>query len=340
MNKQLRVVSALLVSVFFTACGGGSSSSNSAPNPSGLTASMSTSNYSTISSESYSSGLILDSFVTIATAAGVQASPIRSGLNLRSLTRQLLSESMLAGSFPAALAGVVTNRTVACSVSGNYTVTFNDADNSTTFTAGDSVTSVYSGCVTSSAAGNFTRNGTAVTSLTRVVGDFTNQNSYFELTGNLNFQNLAINLAATTSTPAVSLNMLGNIASATVNNPAGTSTDTTTIPALTVSSGSDTLIYANYQLNETTDNVAKLTTRSGQGTFTDSSFGSVALATAVPFQGAVGGNPSTGRLRIEGANAFAYVTAIDAFSARLELDLAKDGTIDTSQAVAWSAITF
>ncbi|MEY4729785.1 MAG: hypothetical protein RL020_943, partial [Pseudomonadota bacterium] len=50
-----------------------------------------------------------------------------------------------------------------------------------------------------------------------------------------------------------------------------------------------------------------------------------------------GARPSVGKLKIVGSDATAYVTAIDTFSAKLELDKGSDGIIDVTKTGAWGS---
>lgn len=254
---------------------------------------------------------------------------------MKPVINQLVLDATQSEFQPAIVTGALIVKSFSCKVAGSYTATVDDVDGSVSLTAGDKVTIVYTNCLTSTSAGNFSRNGTVSTAFTKYIGDPTIANSTYELGANVSYQNLAIGIPATTTSNAYSVLMNGNLTLASANNPAGTSTNTLTVPQLTFDVGVNRLAYTDYLLSESTNNVTRIYSKSGQGTFSDSDLGSYKLSTPIAFQGNVGGNPYIGKLKIEGATSTAYVTAIDTFSAKLELDNGKDGSIDFTQSIVW-----
>jgi hypothetical protein len=336
MNKMQKMIPAILLTAVLGACGGGGGSSTPAPAPA-PTGAVTPTNYGGVGHVGYSSGLTFNFYSGRAVASAVQANVNPSTFDLNVLVEQQLSEAMQIGFQPAIAVGATVTQTLSCTVSGTYTVTLNDADGNAALSAGDSLTSVYNNCVSPSASGNFTRNGTVASTFTKIVGDSSIPNSNYQLGLNISFQNVVLNLPATaTSTSVVNVN--GSMTSDTAINPTGISTATTTIPSFTLSGGPSSFNYTNYQLSLSVNNVTHTYTKSAQGMLNDSIAGTYNISTPIPFQGTVGGNPSVGQLKIEGASAFAYVTAIDTFSAKLDLDNGKDGSTDATQTVAWSAL--
>jgi hypothetical protein len=351
MNQMQKMIPLLLVSAVLGACGGGGGSSTPAPAPapapvpapapapapaSSPTGSITSTTLPAVSSDAYSSSQLLTGVYSFASAAIVQTDLNKIKFDLKSLIDLQQKEALSFDFQPVSAVGAVTTKTFPCSLSGTYTGTVNDADASGTATAGDILSLTYNNCVTGTTASNFTRNGNSTSTFTKIVGTPSATTSY-ELAIATTYQNLSISLSSTTGTLAIN----GSIATSTLNNPVGDMVSSMTAPALQFTSGGSLVAgYTNYTMNETVSNsiASKPYVKSGQGTVTNAAGGTFNLSTPVAFKGNGSGNPSEGQLKIVGSNSTAYVTAIDTFSARLDLDTGSDGTIDFTQSVAWSAL--
>jgi hypothetical protein len=341
MNKIQKFIPVLLVSVVLGACGGGGGSSTPAPAPTPTpstlpTGSITSTTLPVVSSDAYSSSQLLTGVYSFASAAVVESGLNKVKFDLKSLIDLQQKEALSFDFQPVSVVGAVTTKTFPCSLSGTYTGTVNDADASGTATTGDILSLTYNNCVMGTTASNFTRNGNSSTTFTKIVGTPSATTSY-ELAMATTYQNLGISLSSTPGTLAIN----GSIATSTLNNPVGDMVSSMTAPALQfTSSGVLMAGYTNYTLNETVSNIiaTKPYVKSGQGSVTNAAGGTFNLSTPLPFKGFGAGNPSAGQLKIVGAAATSYVTAIDTFSARLDLDTGSDGVIDFTQTVAWSAL--
>lgn len=326
-----KLIPAVLVSVILGACGGGGGGSAPAPTPAPTLGAINETNQNDVSGISYDSALLLESITTFAGAAGVQTSATRAKFDFKSLITLQVAEAREIEFLPATVVGAITTRTLPCNVSGTYVGTVDDADNSLTPTSGDKVNIVYTNCVTRTPSGaNITRNGTTSFDFTKLTET--------ELLATAAYQNLDVLIPATTVSAAFTVKMNGSITSSSIfNNATSTSTDGISIPSLSLASGAESLTYTNYQLNESVNTITGAYIKSGQGTFGATGLGTFNLSTPVPFQGFGSGRPSVGKLKIVGSDATAYVTAIDTFSAKLELDKGSDGTIDVTKTAAWGS---
>jgi hypothetical protein len=336
MNKMQKMIPLLLVSAVLGACGGGGGGSSTpapapapAPAPTPTLTSINDANQSSVSATSYASAVVLNGMVTFAGAAAVQTNENQAQFDVKSLINLQVAEAQSLGLLPGTISGAVTTKTLTCNTSGTYTGTFDDTDNSASLTSGDKINIVYNNCVTNAGAGfNITRNGGSAFNFTKLTAS--------ELLATIAYQNLAVLLPASTTSPAYTVTMNGSITNNSVDNTAAsTTTSIITIPSLTFTSGGNFLAYTNYQLSETINDITNAYTKSGQGSFTNGAVGSFNLSTPIPFQGIGSGYPSVGKLKIVGSDATAYVTAIDTFSAKLELDKGNDGTIDVTKTAGW-----
>jgi hypothetical protein len=322
MNKFVLV---LLSALILGACGGGGSSTTAPPAP--TLGEISEANLFDVSGVSYDSATLLTAMTTISSATGVQSQAGRNSFDLKSLIKLQVMEALQVKVLPETVAGVVNTVVQNCSVSGNATVTLDDADNSASLTTGDKLKLVFNNCVTNPGNGsNFTRNGTTL-------ADFVKRTPT-EDTLAIVYQGLVITLPASATTSAATVNMNGNLTSSTMY-AIGVTTETITVPSLTLASASEALSYTNYQISESVNTTTGAYTKSGLGTFGATGLGSFNLSTPVAFQGNRDEYPSVGKLKIVGATSTAYLTAIDTFSAKLELDKGSDSTIDVTKTAAW-----
>jgi len=224
--------------------------------------------------------------------------------------------------------GAVTSATVNCSSGGSMGVSFNDADSSTTLTAGDTLAITFNGCAEQgeTLAGSL---GVTVQALTGIPGS-----TAWSTTLGITFNN-------TTATG-------GGLASSFTGSPtltysvAGT-TETTDLSGASSLSGThagNSFVLSNFTIHLTQNTATNAYTLSIGGTFASSLLtGSVTMATPTPFAGNGSGHPSSGVLKLTGAGGSSVtLTALDSTNVTLGVDSNGDGVIDTTQSRTWATL--
>lgn len=227
-----------------------------------------------------------------------------------------------------------------CAVGGTVVSTLNDADNTSTLTAGDSMTLVYNGCRLGdglSVSGQYEVRYATVTqgNTPAVVATIT-----------------LTNFATTEGSDVITLNgrmRMDYTQRSTVRQDITLSTETDVVAQSRVAGRSDTITlqagFSTLSVVETDafppeGGLPGRSTVTTQGTVASTALGgSVVLSTPAPLVAYdVDGYPRSGSVLATGRNSSLRLTAVSATQVRLDLDSNGDGTVDSSNTVPWSSL--
>jgi hypothetical protein len=217
-----------------------------------------------------------------------------------------------------------------CLVSGTNTFSASLASLDT-LTPGDHFTAVYEACDDG--------DGTVYNGQLRIdVRSFTGDlfADLYRLDGRFTFTNLAITEDGITETSNGTLNVDMNLLTPDLES------DIITLTRFALSSGNTDWTFHDVVSNVEDDHRgnAWLTTLSESGSLASSNFeGRIDYGTLTPFQSVDGDYPTTGVLRIDGANGASVVaTALNEENLQLAIDWNGDSVVDETRLMAWSTV--
>lgn len=235
-------------------------------------------------------------------------------------------------------AQAVSASSVNCAVSGSLTVNINDADNSGTLSAGDSISFAFAACkptATETVNGSMTL-AVSSASATTVGGSI----SFAALTASGPDGSFAINggvsLAYSEAGTLATYQMV--IAAGGLSTVVSTAQYSDTI---TLGGGFEQTVTYDAAALPPGSTIAGLGTARVNGTISAASLGgTVTLATVAPFrQYDIDPYPRDGQLRATGANGSALrLTALSVTTVRIELDANGDGIYEQSRDVPWGVL--
>jgi len=344
MKSSLRlslIVSA--IALLATGCGGGGGGgggSDSAP----LTpqvqaiASLTTTNQTTAAQDSVSTAFA--PFAGAQTLTGVQATDEAA---LFAIARQQLDkapEYMTQAKANGTLTGVVQSQTGSCPLGGTMSISVNDADNSGTVSAGDTLNIVADGCVlsvgTATGSMNFTFN--------TVSGNYqSSASSDYVLGVTMTFGNFTV------TSPSAIASMNGSLSLLATANGNGNLSETISTPSLSISATyageSRTRSLTGYSATMTKAPSAaygSLLSYTVSGTASSSALASqsVSFATSTPFvRRGSDVYASSGVMVITGgAKSTIKITALNSTQVLQELDANGDGVFEESVTKNWSSL--
>ena len=217
-----------------------------------------------------------------------------------------------------------------CLVSGTNTFSASLASLDT-LTPGDHFTAVYEACDDG--------DGTVYNGQLRIdVRSFTGDlfADLYRLDGRFTFTNLAITEDGITETSNGTLNVDMNLLTPELES------DIITLTRFALSSGNTDWTFHDVVSNVEDDHRgnAWLTTLSESGSLASANFeGRIDYGTLTPFQSVDGDYPTTGVLRIDGANGASVVaTALNEENLQLAIDWNGDSVVDETRLMAWSTV--
>lgn len=245
---------------------------------------------------------------------------------------------------PAAATGdavrvlAVLRQTEACALSGNVTITIDDADNNAAISAGDSVAFSFNAC--RSGQGETIDGGLAL----RVNGT-----SGANVTGTLTFTELTASTVdasfAITGSVDLAYSEAGTLATyQTVVGAGGLTTRVTAqmfTDAITLRAGFEQVVTSDSAAMAPGSTMRGLNTARVAGSIGATSLGGdVTLSTPAAFERyAIDPYPRSGQLRAVGAGGSrVQVTALSVTTVRIELDANGDGTFEQSRDLPWGAL--
>lgn len=267
---------------------------------------------------------------------------------LTSLMRQLVEQparrALAAGSRQpdAVTQAVYGPTTVACTVSGSVSVTINDADNSGTITAGDTLTSSFASCVET--AGTVVGGQVQIAYVAMGTGTLSSYTARVEFTGlSVADTSMTMRLNGRVLLTAAQRSTVLTQIDATVESPmsaalttGGTLRDTVTLAAgFTEQSTHDSSVAA-----PVAGGTPGLLTSSVSGTVASTALGgSFVLSTPTAIQRYDADEyPRAGVMLATGRNSQLRMTAVSATEVRLETDADNNGTFENSSTVAWTTL--
>jgi len=219
---------------------------------------------------------------------------------------------------------------IACDT-GEATVTWNDADNNSVISTGDTFDVVFDMCFFADSGATLT----GATSLTNMVvtGDPITQIAPWGLAITFGFDNLSATDDGGLATINGSLDLdLGSDDNVIVNLSIGTA-------SLSAQASGITETLSDYVLTQTLDLNALTQVISTSGTLTSTLLeGNVTFETLQDFIVFGDDNPSAGQLLIRDSSSSVLVTVRDNISIQLEIDLNLDGTIDETIVATWAEL--
>lgn len=340
-----RLLSVLSFSILITACGGGGGggnnnndeTNNGGDNGGGEnTLLITTNNAQDVSSKVLST---VDSTITIGSSlATVQST--NSSINKFNIERFLRNQLKLINpviskstTHSNVLPNATQTETISCTQGGSLAITFNDNDNNSTITAGDTIIVMYQDCKEE----DILFNGQQTTQILLTEGDWENQTAPYHFRENSTFDNL--NFASNGDSLTINGDMTIDL-----NNQDGINAFTNLSGAnLTwTSTGSepDSVTLSNYTFNSTNNlNTSQYSVTSNGHLDSSTIGGSVSFNTTQDFQGVGDQNPNTGIMLIGGANGSkATVRVIDNINVAIDVDSNGDSTNEQTITTTWSAL--
>lgn len=271
---------------------------------------------------------------------GAVISGTSSGTGLTRFAQDQIARFLSLGYLPGSnlAAAVVYTQTVTCDTpsggsAGTISISWNDADNSGTLTAGDTLSATFTNCY--SAVDGTTVNGGLGLSGLVVTGNPT-VGPPWDITATFAFTNLGITDVSGTQTLNGGFSYTGS------------TTDGITITGnlkganLSIAQSSmPTLTLKQFDLTSTVDNNTTAFTETGSGQVFNSDWGGayVEFQVTTPFEGLGSENPSSGSAKISGANnSSVTLTAIDSTTVQLEVDANGDGVVDATTTNTWDSL--
>ncbi len=330
--KYLSLAVSILVAALLSACGGGGSSSGSSKPA--ATVSITASNADQVAKSAMTANSSAQTGTTTANtakAAGMVAdgSNPQSAMNF-AINRFFETQNL---TFPASNTTKAVSgypKTYNCSTSGTYQVDITDADNSGTFTVGDSAVYTYTDCV----AGTVTTKGSFSLKVNSYSSPSVPTSSNPEsVSATLTYNNLSVATAKDTVTfngdMTLSFTYDGTTVSASLSGSSYT--------VSSVNAGSVTFSNFSFKgsVNATTwtssvDLTIKVTPTGGTE-------GTINISTPTAFSGAKGGNPTSGQMKIEGANGTYIIITANADGVHADIEI-YDGTTKTTKQLTWDQL--
>lgn len=272
---------------------------------------------------------------------GAVVSGTTSGTGLARFAQDQIARFLSLGYLPGSnlAAAVVYTQTVTCDTpsvgsAGTITISWDDADNSKTLTAGDTLSATFNNCY-SATDGTTINGGLGLSGLT-VSGDPTAPLTPWDVTATFAFTNLAITEVSGTQT------LNGGFAYAGSTPDGVTVTGNLKGANLSIAQTSmPTLALKQFDLTSTVDNSSTAYTETGSGQVFNSDWSGayVEFQVTKPFQGLGSENPSSGSAKISGANnSSVTLTAIDSTTVQLEVDANGDGVVDATTTNTWDSL--
>lgn len=331
-SSIMKAAVAVAVAAGLTACGGGGSDAGN-PVTDAVPLAINSSNYEAVSRQSsQAASYLLD---TGSLVSGAQVAP--DAKTLISFSRSLLARVPgLLRNAPRLVGGATVTEQLPCSGGGSISATGNDLNGNGEVDSGDSGRLVANNCVEFGA----TLNGTVDVAFSNVSGD---------LLGDVYSATVVVTLTSLRAvTAAGNVTGSGSISLAMAGTGANRATLDMQVPQLTMSGQvgglNDALTLQNWRVTSTTVPGANGPTVSvtTSGTTISSALEnkSVSVATGVPLVLLWGDTyPSSGQFTATGAaGSQVRVTALNASTARIELDADGNGQFETSVDRAWSTL--
>jgi hypothetical protein len=232
----------------------------------------------------------------------------------------------------------VVRQTEACALSGNVTITIDDADNNAAVSAGDSVAFSFNAC--RSGQGETIDGGLALRVASTSGANVTGTLTFTELTASTVDASFAI-----TGSVDLAYSEAGTLATyRTVVGSGGLTTLVTAPPfsdAITLRAGFEQVVTSDSAAMAPGSAVRGLNTARVDGTLGATSLGGdVTLSTPTVFERyAIDPYPRSGQLRAVGAGGSrVQVTVLSVTTVRVELDANGDGTFEQSRDLPWGAL--
>lgn len=217
---------------------------------------------------------------------------------------------------------------VACDV-GDITITWDDLDDSSTVSTGDTFDGVFNDCFTDASA--TTINGAVSLTNLIITGDPINEIAPWGLAMTVGLTDLAI----TDADGTVTVNGDLGFDSSSDDNIIVTGAVDSTLVTIQYSSGVNEEL-ADYMIVQTIDMNTLTSSIDTSGTFTSTVLeGSVTFETLQSFVAVADANPSAGEMLISDGTSSVLVTVIDNVNIQLEIDFDLDGVINRTIVVGW-----
>ncbi len=310
--KTMQMILALCASATLVACGGGGGggSTTATVPPASAAAPLSVSNYSSVATPTAAalaaSSTAGDTLDVISSATASQSS---QALNANPMLIGIFAlENITASREQTAAVSSVSDR---CPVSGSYSGSLNDADNSKSYSAGDTLSATFTNCVL--ATGQAAANGSfsmTLNTLTRVNNVVTNLNA------SISFNNFSVDGTTLNGAATIAGNPNG-ASSITYNNLASIRRGITTVYNFTSSSNAMNQVNFNGLITV------------GNNTYT--------MTTPVAITYGVN-SPNAGTLRIADVNNNRIDLVLSSSAVNASLYLNGSSTASNNFSVAWTAL--
>lgn len=329
--KSFGLIVTTLLLAMLSACGGsGSSSGSSKPAASIAITSSNADQLATSAMTANSSAQTGTTTANSAKSAGLVAdgSNPQSAMNF-AINRFFEAENL---SFPASNTTKTVSgypKTYSCSTSGTYQVDITDADNSGTFTVGDSVVFTYSSCVASgvTTTGGFSLKLNSYSKGTPSASDPEN------VSATLTYNNLSI----ATSTDTIKFNGDMTLSFTYDGTTVSASLSGSSYTVSSTNAGSVTFSNFSFKGSVNSTTWTSSVDLSIKVTPTGGTEGTLNISTPTTFSGPKGGNPTSGQMKIEGANGSYITITANADGVHADIEI-YDGTTKTTKQVTWDKL--
>lgn len=330
MSRLTMLIVEIGMAILIAACGGGGGGGSAVPAvPTAVT--ITSANSTTVAAEGFKGNdAVTNTARGSSSVVGVVTTSTGSRFSLADFANDQLK--MLAtrqfNSSPLATSVLITS-SAPCTGGGTVSTTVNDLDNNNILSTGDTVTATFFNCVEFGVVinGSFSINNVVVTGIPGVTAA-SSVGATFTFT----------NLSAQDGISTVTVNGNFDLQVATAN---GINFDiTVTTNNLSVAENGQTTTLSNFSESLSVNQSTGAFSYTTNGTLTSTRLGgTLTFQTLTPFSGVAGAPPSSGVLRVNGANNTSLtLTALSSTSVRIDVDANGDGVFETSTIKTWSEL--
>lgn len=324
-SSRARAIACLFTVAGLAGCGGGGGGATTPQQ--GTSKQITTANGASTVNQAYSAADAIYSSGTAATSQVKAADSDSSGMRLNVAELGARRLFALAGTAAGVSTKTVSSASEACASGGSVSATIDDADNSGSFTTGDTGSFAFANCVEDGVTldGTFSFSKVLVTGSRFTASQSVGATFVFDLRGSVQGESravtgdLSIQAAITNVAPFV-LDISVTGASLTVTNNRYTSTLSNYSAHLVVNDTLGTYAYALSGIASGTGLPAPVT-----------------ISTPTPLAGRIGTYPSSGRIQaVASDHTAARVTGTSATSVTVEVDGDGDGVFEDSKTMTWA----
>ena len=318
--------------VVLAACGGGGGGGGGGSTPA-VPLGISAANAPAVSGATYDNGQLVFTASALSSAAtGVSASSPAQRFDLARFARAQLTKLAGVQSNGVVVAtGAQVTKSQPCGSGGSVAVTLDDLDGNNKLSAGETIKADFTNCVES----GLTLNGSFTLNAVSLAGDPSQSGAGpYNITVDFTFSGLSV--VETSNTFLIN----GGFRLGLVTNDRITLNSSISGASLTATVNSDNTTLSNFADTLTENSTTGAYSYTSKGTLYSSKLGgTVTFETIASFQGVGSDYPSSGVMKVTGANQTSLqFTAVDSGNTKLEVDTNGDSAFEATINKTWAEI--